>query len=79
MMDEFTKSIQEEVLYFFVDDIVLVDEIRSGANAKLEIWWEALDSKGFWLSRTKTEYMKCKFSKSRKKNKKQRGGKTFDK
>ena len=38
MMDEFTKSIQEEVLYFFVDDIVLVDEIRSGANAKLEIW-----------------------------------------
>ena len=38
MMDEFTKSIQEEVLYFFVDGIVLVDEIRSGANAKLEIW-----------------------------------------
>ena len=28
MMDEFTKSIQEEVLYFFVNDIVLVDEIR---------------------------------------------------
>ena len=57
------------------NDIILVDEIRSGNNAKLEIWWDALESKGFWLSRTKIEYMEYKFSKSR--NKKQRGGKTW--
>ena len=51
------------------NDIILVDEIRSGNNAKLEIWWDALESKGFWLSMTKIEYMEYKFSKSRNKNK----------
>ena len=30
----------------FVDDIVLVDESRDGVNAKLEIWQDALESKG---------------------------------
>jgi len=38
-----------------------VDETRGGVNAKFEIWW----TKGFRLSRTKTEDLKCKFSKSR--------------
>lgn len=28
----------------FVDEIVLVDELRVGVNAKLESWWEALES-----------------------------------
>ena len=64
-MDELTKSIQEEVPWcmFSIDDIV--DETRSGVNAKLETWRDALESKGFGLSRTNTEQMERKFSKSR--------------
>ena len=31
-------------------------------NQKLELWQETLESKGFRLSRTKTEYMRCDFS-----------------
>ena len=46
------------------DNIVLVDETREGVNTKLEIWRKALESKGFRISRTKTEYMECKFSNS---------------
>ena len=34
---------------------------RTGVNQKLELWWETLESKGFRLSRTKTEYMRCDF------------------
>ncbi|GMP51562.1 hypothetical protein CsSME_00017746 [Camellia sinensis var. sinensis] len=45
-----------------LDDIVLVDETKEGVNTKLEIWRKALESKGFRISRTKTEYMECKFS-----------------
>ena len=30
-----------------------MDETRCGANAKLEFWKDALESKGFRLSRTK--------------------------
>ncbi|GMQ11846.1 hypothetical protein CsSME_00054325 [Camellia sinensis var. sinensis] len=48
----------------FAYDIVLVDETREGVNTKLEIWRKALESKGFRISRTKTEYMECKFSNS---------------
>ena len=48
---------------FFVDDTVLVDETRHGANTKLEIWRDALESKGFRQSMTKIEYVECKFSK----------------
>ncbi|XP_060191168.1 uncharacterized protein LOC132620753 [Lycium barbarum] len=46
----------------FADDIVLLDETRSGVNSKLEDWRQTLESKGFKLSRTKTEYLECKFS-----------------
>jgi hypothetical protein len=46
----------------FVDDVVLVDETRVGVNGKLELWKDALESKGFRISRTKTEYMMCDFS-----------------
>ena len=45
----------------FADDIVLVDETR-GVNTKLEIWRKTLESKGFLISRIKTEYAYCKFS-----------------
>jgi len=45
----------------FADDVVLVDESQAGVNRKLELWWQTLESKGFRLSRTKTEYMRCDF------------------
>ena len=45
----------------FADDVVLVDESRTGVNQKLKLWWETLESKGFRLGRTKTEYMRCDF------------------
>ena len=43
----------------FADDVVLVDESRAVVNRKLELWRRTLESKGFRLSRTKTEYMMC--------------------
>jgi hypothetical protein len=46
----------------FVDDVVLIDENRIGANQKLELWRQTLESKGFRLIMTKTEYMRCQFS-----------------
>ncbi|XP_070005976.1 uncharacterized protein [Nicotiana sylvestris] len=46
----------------FVDNIVLIDESRASVNERLEVWRQALESKGFKLSRTKTEYLECKFS-----------------
>uniref|UniRef100_A0A1U7UYL3 Uncharacterized protein LOC104213328 n=1 Tax=Nicotiana sylvestris TaxID=4096 RepID=A0A1U7UYL3_NICSY len=63
-MDVLSRHIQGEVPWciLFVDDIVLIDETRSGVNARLEIWRQTLESKGFKLSRTKTEYLECKFS-----------------
>lgn len=45
----------------FVDDVVLVDESRIGLNKKLELGQEALGYKGFRLSTTKTEYIRCDF------------------
>ena len=41
----------------FANIIVLVDEIRCGITVKLAIQRDALESKGFQLSRTKTKYM----------------------
>ncbi|KAG2588942.1 hypothetical protein PVAP13_5NG305343 [Panicum virgatum] len=49
----------------FANDVVLVDESRAGVNRKLELWRHTLESKGFRLSRTKTEYMMCDFSATR--------------
>ena len=65
VMDELTRAIQDGILWcmLFADDIVLVDETRVRVNAKLELWRQTLESRGFRLSRTKTEYMECKFSK----------------
>ena len=45
----------------FADDVVLVDESHTGVNRKLELLRQTLESKGFRLSRTKTEYMRCDF------------------
>ena len=63
VMDELTRAIQDELQWcmLFADDIVLVDETRAGAT--LELWRQTLESRGFRLSRAKTEYIECKFSK----------------
>jgi hypothetical protein len=46
----------------FADDVILVDESRTGVDQKLELWRRTLEAKGFRLSRSKTEYMKCDFN-----------------
>ncbi|XP_070029796.1 secreted RxLR effector protein 78-like [Nicotiana sylvestris] len=63
VMDAITHHIQGEVPWFmlFADDIVLIDDTRHGVNERLEVWRHTLESKGFRLSRTKTEYLECKF------------------
>ena len=43
---------------FFADDIVLVDESRTGVNQKLELWRETLESKGFRLSVTEMHMLR---------------------
>ena len=35
-------------MYFFVDDIVLVNETRHRVNVKLEFWLDALNLKAFY-------------------------------
>uniref|UniRef100_A0A8I6Y751 Reverse transcriptase domain-containing protein n=1 Tax=Hordeum vulgare subsp. vulgare TaxID=112509 RepID=A0A8I6Y751_HORVV len=67
VMDEVTRDIQGDIPWcmIFADDVVLVDESRTGVNRKLELWRRTLESKGFRLSRTKTEYMRCSFSATR--------------
>jgi hypothetical protein len=64
VMDEITRDIQGGILWcmLFADDVVLVDESRTGVDQKLEMWRRTLEVKGFRLSRSKTEYMKCDFS-----------------
>ncbi|PVH37302.1 hypothetical protein PAHAL_6G284100 [Panicum hallii] len=66
-MDEVTRDIQGDIPWcmLFADDVVLVDESRVGVNIKLELWRHTLESSGFRLSRTKTEYMMCDFSPTR--------------
>jgi len=38
-------------------------------NDKLEVWRQTLESKGFRLSRSKIEYLECKFNDVRLENK----------
>ena len=63
VMDEVTRDIQGDIPWcmLFADDIVLVDESRTVVNRKLELWRNILESKGFRLSTSKTEYMMCEF------------------
>ncbi|KAG5621087.1 hypothetical protein H5410_006305 [Solanum commersonii] len=42
--------------------MVLINETRNKVNARLEVWRQTLESKGFRLSRTKTDYLEYKFS-----------------
>nr|XP_016481884.1 PREDICTED: uncharacterized protein LOC107802819 [Nicotiana tabacum] len=64
VMNVLTHNIQGDMPWcmLFADDIVLIDESRVGVNERLELWIQALESKGFKLSRMKTEYLECKFS-----------------
>ena len=56
VMDELTRHMQDDVPWcmLFADDIVLVAETKVEVNAKLELWREALESKGLKISRNKT-------------------------
>jgi hypothetical protein len=64
VMDEFLRDIQGGIPWcmLFVDEVVLVDENRTGVDQKLELWRRTLEIKGFRLSRSKIECMKCDFS-----------------
>jgi len=64
IMDELTREIQDELPWsmLFADDIVLIDESRQGVNDKLGRWRHALESRGFRVNRSKTEYLHCCFS-----------------
>ena len=63
-MDELTKGIQDELPWcmLFTDDIVFINETREGVNVNLERWRHTLESGGFRVSRSKTEYLRCRFS-----------------
>ncbi|KAH1216265.1 Calcium-transporting ATPase 8, plasma membrane-type [Glycine max] len=50
----------------FADDIILLGESREELNERLETWRRALETHGFRLSRSKSEYMECKFNKRRR-------------
>ena len=67
VMDVLTRHLQEDVPWcmLFADDILLVDKTREGVEGKLELWRSTLESKGFRLSRSKTEYMECNFRNNR--------------
>nr|XP_016495952.1 PREDICTED: uncharacterized protein LOC107814963 [Nicotiana tabacum] len=50
-IDALTRHIQREVPWYmsFVDDIVLIDEMRDVVNKSLEVWRQIIESKGFKL------------------------------
>jgi len=64
VMGEPIKGIQDGLPWcmLFADDIVLIDVTRMGVNDKLERWRHTLESRGFRVSRSKTEYLHCCFS-----------------
>ena len=64
VLDALTTSIQEEIpkCMLFADDIVILGDSKVEINWKLELWRRTLESKGFRISRSKTEYMHCSFS-----------------
>ena len=39
-----------------------MEDKREDVEAKLELWRQTLERRGFRLSRSKTEYMECHFS-----------------
>lgn len=53
----------------FTYDVVFADENRNYVNLKFEMLKNALETKGFKLSKVKTKYMKCNFNDKVSKNK----------
>ncbi|KAL5161290.1 LINE-1 retrotransposable element ORF2 protein [Glycine soja] len=68
ILDVLTEQIKEIAprCMLFADDIVFLGESREELNERLETWRRALETHGFRLSRSKSEYMKCKFNKRRR-------------
>ncbi|KAK4375328.1 hypothetical protein RND71_006005 [Anisodus tanguticus] len=54
-----TGSGRNQLFVLVLPTTVLIDETRSGVNVRLEVWRQTLESKGFRLSRIKTEYLEC--------------------
>ena len=50
------------------NDKILMDGIKVGANCKLKLWKNTLESMDFRLSRNNMGYMECSFSKIRNKD-----------
>ena len=48
VMDELTRANQDEIPWcmLFADDIVQVDETKTGVNTKLELWRQTPESRG---------------------------------
>jgi len=67
VLDVLTEHIQELAprCMLFTDDVVMLGESREELNGRFETWRQALEAYGFRLSRSKTEYMECNFSKRR--------------
>ncbi|KAL5168243.1 LINE-1 retrotransposable element ORF2 protein [Glycine soja] len=59
ILDVLTEQIQEIAprCMLFADDIVLLGESREELNERLKTWRRALETHGFRLSRSKSEYM----------------------
>ena len=53
----------KSLVHIFAYDIILVDEIRCRVNVNIEIR-SMLSSKYFQISKTRIEYMECKFNKN---------------
>ncbi|GJU40600.1 putative pre-mRNA-processing factor 6-like [Tanacetum coccineum] len=66
ILDELTKGIQESIPWclIFADDIVLISETLEGLNGRLEQWRKALEDNGLRVSREKTKYLRCNFSRN---------------
>ncbi|XP_071739679.1 uncharacterized protein [Rutidosis leptorrhynchoides] len=66
ILDELSQGIQENIPWclIFADDIVLVSEQKDELNRRLERWREALEQNGLRISRQKTEYLRCEFSRT---------------
>jgi len=64
IMDELTREIHDEIPWYmlFANNIVLTEETRCGLNEKLERWRHSLEYRGFRLSSSKSEYLRCGFS-----------------
>lgn len=49
-------------MYLLLCVYTLIDETPGRVNERLESWRQTVEFKDFRLSRTKNEYLECKFS-----------------